>query len=142
MLHTLKLMKIGNPKVKTNNFTLTIHCVVLVLNLISVMLFSVPPGWLTNKQYIIKAVFLIAIDTFLQLCICYICWTMGSNVTLRYHDLNLKAGANGLPVARLTTKESIMTVSVLDNQTVYTSSVASESSELAQHLKDSMISYN
>ncbi len=62
-----------------------------------------------------KAVILIAIDTILQLCICYICWSMGSNVTLRYHDLNLKADAKGLPVARLTSKESIMTATVLDH---------------------------
>lgn len=95
ILKTLQQLKIYNPRIETNKFTLILHCVVLILNMIAVSFFSVPFCLFHPKQWVIIYATLTGTDTIVQLCICYICWTMGSSPKLRTHKATIFLDSNG-----------------------------------------------
>jgi hypothetical protein len=49
IIHTLHQLKKYNPYLKTNYFQLTLHALVLILNLFPVFLFSLPAEWFTFR---------------------------------------------------------------------------------------------
>jgi hypothetical protein len=61
ILKMLHLMKRGNQKVETNKFILTLHCVVLLLNLIVVIFYSLPHKCFT--KWLIVDTMLVVSDT-------------------------------------------------------------------------------
>jgi hypothetical protein len=75
-------------------------------------------------------------DTLTQLCICYICWTMGSSHLLRTHKATIEADANGHPIIRFSLKIRIM--SAQDESDVD----LQEESERVHQSSDSIYSYN
>ena len=56
-------LKSKNSGVNTNYFQLTLHAVVLTLNLILVILMCLPGAWLNNRLLIIVDIILIATET-------------------------------------------------------------------------------
>jgi hypothetical protein len=140
ILNTLQELKKNNPRIKTNKFILILHCVVLVLNLAAVISESLPAKLFTTYQFYLIDIILIATDTITQLCICYICWSMGSSINLRKFDLTILVSKNGIFIVKLTPRESEILIEEHD-QSVY-SSVATENSELVQLTTHSTTSYN
>jgi hypothetical protein len=79
MLQTLELFKRGNSKIKTNKLTFILHCVVLVLNTLAVLFDAISLNFFYGRSALIGFYFVTAMDVIVQLCICYICWTVGSS---------------------------------------------------------------
>ncbi len=63
MIYTLNQLKKYNPDLKTNYFQLTLHALVLILNLVPVVLYSLPAAWLTYRQWTIVGIALVVTDT-------------------------------------------------------------------------------
>lgn len=82
ILTTLKELKKYNERIKMNSFTLKIHCTVLVLNFLAVFIDAFPYRCFSEKTWLIFDIMLVGADTITQLCICYICWSMGSSAML------------------------------------------------------------
>ncbi len=63
MIHTIQQLKHYNPNLKKNNFQLTIHALVLILNLVPILFESLPVAWFTPRLWAIIDIFLIVTDT-------------------------------------------------------------------------------
>ncbi len=63
MIHTLRELGKYNPNLKTNYFQLTLHALVLTLNLIPVVQDCLPSAWFTYRQWIIFDIIFIVTDT-------------------------------------------------------------------------------
>jgi hypothetical protein len=63
MIQTLRQLKKYNPDLKTNYFQLTLHALVLILNLVPIVLYSIPDPWLTPKNWTVIGIALIVTET-------------------------------------------------------------------------------
>ena len=63
ILKSLELLKRYNPGLKTNYFQLTLHAVILSLNLIAVIVDCLPNAWFTSNQWNIINLILFGTDT-------------------------------------------------------------------------------
>ena len=76
---TVNRLTNGNGSLALNKGTLILHSSLLVVQTVVVALNALPPK-LTAPFYYKLVIALVTMDFFVELAICYICWTMGSSL--------------------------------------------------------------
>ncbi len=76
----------------------------LAFNLIVVTIVSLPYKVFSDYLWSIISIILVTTDMTTQLCICYICCTMGSSPKLQNFTVTIRLGTDGVPIIKLVSK--------------------------------------
>ena len=91
----VKLLQQTNKKFFVNKQTMLFHCTILVLNCLVVIVNSLPYSAFNHLEWTVVGVIVTLVDLMVQLCICFICWTMGSSQQLRRFRLTVVIDSRG-----------------------------------------------
>lgn len=76
----------------------------LAFNLVAVTAVSLPYKVFSDYLWAIISIILVTTDTITQICICFICCTMGSSPKLQNFTITIKLGTDGVPIIKLASK--------------------------------------